>query len=125
MKFKKYYISNKDGKSNCVVRTFCKMYNNEYDDVYNDLINISKEINSESFNDIEVFETYMKRHNTNKIDYKNDIKIKDLILDNDSYIVFCWDKKDYYHMFPIINGTIYDKDNKCLDLYVISIYKGD
>lgn len=64
----------------------------------------------------------MKIRNTSKIPYK-EIKVKDLVLDKSSYILFCWDKKDYYHMFPIINNVIYDKDNKYMDLYIISIYK--
>ena len=123
MEFKEYYIENNEGKSNCVIRSLCKLYNKEYNDVYNELISISKELNSESYNDIEVFETYMKRYNTLPLDYGNNLKIKDLNLDKGSYIVFCYNKQDFYHMIPIINNIVYDKDNRCLDLYVITIYK--
>ena len=56
MKFNKFYICNSEGKSNCVVRTFCKSFNEEYENVYNELCLIAKELNCESFNDIEVFE---------------------------------------------------------------------
>ena len=49
-------------------------------------------------------------------------KVKDLKLDNNSYIVFCYNKKDWYHMIPIIDNTIYDKSNECLELEVIKIY---
>ena len=31
MKYGEYFISNKEGKSNCVIRSFCKLYNKEYD----------------------------------------------------------------------------------------------
>ena len=123
MEFKEYYIENNEGKSNCVIRSLCKLYNKEYNDVYNELISISKELNSESYNDIEVFETYMRRYNTLPLDYGNNLKIKDLNLDNGSYIVFCYNKQDFSHMIPIINNIVYDKDNRCLDLYVITIYK--
>ena len=123
MEFKEYYIENKEGKSNCVIRSLCKIYNKEYDTVYNDLINISKELNSDSYNDIEVFETYMKRNNTLPLDYGNNLKIKDLKLDNGEYIVFCYNKQDFYHMIPIIDNIVYDKDNRSLDLYTIKIYK--
>ncbi len=123
MEFKEYYIENNEGKSNCVIRSLCKLYNKEYNDIYNELITISKELNSESYNDVEVFETFMKRYNTLPLDYGNNLKIKDLKLDNGSYIVFCYNKKDFYHMIPIINNIVYDKDNRCLNLYAITIYK--
>ena len=60
MKYNEYYICNNEGKSNCVIRSLCKTYNEEYDNVYNELCNISKELDCESFNDIKVFETYIK-----------------------------------------------------------------
>ena len=122
MKYSEYFISNKEGKSNCVIRSFCKLYNQEYDVVFNELVELAHELNHNSFNDVEVFEEYMKRHNTIEIESK-EIKIKDLELDSGNYIVFCYDKKDYYHMITIINNTIYDKSDECLDLYVIKIYK--
>ena len=122
MEFKEYFISNKEGKSNCVIRSLCKLYNEEYDNVFNSLVDIAKELNVESFNDIPVFEEYMKRHNTLLVD-KKDIQIKDLELDNGKYIILCYDKKDFYHMVTIIDNVLYDKDNRSLDLYVINIYE--
>ena len=123
MKFKKYFVANKDGKSNCIIRSFCKLYKEKYDDVYNELCEISKRLNCDSFNDIEVFEEYMKIRNTTAINYGKDIKVKDLKLDKGSYIVFCYDKKDFYHMITIIDDTIYDKNDESFELYTISIYK--
>lgn len=122
MTFNEFYISDYEGKSNCVVRSLCKILNKEYDDVYNDLCAVAKELNC-SFNDIEVFEKYMEDNNIFKIDYKKGIKVNDLKIDKGSYIVFCYDKIDFYHMIPIINNIIYDKNNDCMNLYVISIYK--
>ncbi len=123
MTFKEFYISDKNGKSNCVIRSLCKILNKEYDDVYNGLCDVAKKLNYSSFNDIPVFEKYMEYNNIIKIDYCDEIKVKDLKIDNFSYIVFCYDKKDFYHMIPIINNVIYDKNSDCMDLYVISIYK--
>ena len=122
MTFKEYYISDKNGKSNCVIRSLCKVLNKEYDDVYNDLCKVAQNLNC-SFNDIEVFETYMEDNNIFKINCEKDIKVKDLEIDNSSYIVFCYDKKDYYHMISIIDKVIYDRNIECMNLYVISIYK--
>ena len=104
MKFREYYISNKEGKSNCVIRTFCKLFNKSYDDVFNELCNLASALNSDNFNDVLVFETYLK---------------------NNGFVslVFCYDKKEYYHMFPIIDNVIYDKNDECLDLYILKVYK--
>ena len=123
MTFKEFYITDKNGKSNCVIRSLCKILNKEYNNVYNDLCKIAEDLKCDSFNDIPVFEKYMEDNNIFNIDYDKDIMIKDLNLNGNSYIVFCWDKSDYYHMIPIINNVIYDKNNDCMNLYVISIYK--
>ncbi len=123
MTFKEFYISDNDGKSNCVIRSLCKILNKEYNDVYNDLCKIAEDLKCDSFNDIPVFEKYMEDNNIFNIDYNKDIMIKDLNLNDNSYVVFCWNKKDYYHMLPIIDNVIYDKNSDCLNLYVISIYR--
>ena len=123
MDFIEYNITNNDGKSNCVIRSFCKMFNKSYKDVYEEICQIQKKLNCENFNDIEVFETYMKNHNVNPIDYGKDIKVKNLKLESGSYIVFCWNKDELYHMLPIIDNVVYDKDDKSMELYTISLYK--
>ena len=122
MKYEKFYIESNNGYTNCVIRSFCKLYNKSYDDVYTELMELTKELKADNYNDIIVFETYMERHNTFKIESAK-IKVKDLELDNGEYIVFFYDKKDFYHMIPIINNTIYDKNKDSLELYVIDIYK--
>lgn len=123
MNFEKFYVSNKNGKSNCVVRSLCKVLDKQYDDVYNDLINVSKELKCSSFNDIEVFEKYMENNDIFKINCENITRVKDFNLDKGTFIVLCYDKKDFYHMVPIINNVIYDKNKDCLDLYILSVYK--
>ena len=122
MNYNYFYLTDKDGKSNCVIRSFCKIYDMEYNNVSNELLSISKELNC-NFNDIETFEEFMKRRNTIKLDNYHDELIKDLKLDNGKYIVFCYDKKDFYHMVPVINNIVYDYNDDSLNLYVISIYK--
>ena len=64
----------------------------------------------------------MEEDNIFKINSNEDL-VKNLKLDNNSYIVFCYDKKEFYHMISIINNVIYDKNSDCMDLYVISVYK--
>lgn len=123
MTFKEFYITDKNGKSNCVIRSLCKILNKEYNDVYNDLCKIAEDLKCDSFNDIPVFEKYMEDNNIFKINHDEDIKVKDLKRDNGSYIVFCYDKKEFYHMISIIDNDIYDKNSDCMDLYVISVYR--
>lgn len=123
MKYNKYYMTNKNGKSNCVIRSFCKLFDEDYDKVYESLCDIAKELNCGFYNDIAVFETYMERHNTTSIEYGKDIKIKNLNLANGKYAIFCWDKNDYYHMGSIVDNIMYDKDDRSLELYTIKIYK--
>ena len=123
MKFTEYNLTDANGNSNCVIRSLCKILNKEYDDVLNGLLDTAKALNNESFNDIPVFEEYMKQNNIIKLDIEQDKQIKDLKLDNGSYIVFCYNKGDFYHMIPIIDNTVYDKRIDSLELYTISIYK--
>ena len=96
MNYEKFYIEDENGKSNCVVRSLCKILNKKYNGIYIDLCNVAKKLNCTSFNDIEVFENYMSENKIDKIKYGHNIKVKDLDLDDNSYIVFCWDKKDLY-----------------------------
>ena len=65
----------------------------------------------------------MKRRNTSSIEYGKDIRIKDLNLESGKYLVFCWDKNEFYHMVSIIDNVVYDKDDRSLELYTITIYK--
>ena len=123
IKYNEYYIASKNGKSNCIIRSFCKLFHEDYDKIYLELCAIASELNCHSYNDIEVFEMYMKKRNTFPTEYGEDIKISELNLDNGRYIVFCWNKNDFYHMVPIIDNVMYDKDSKSLDLYIIKIYK--
>lgn len=122
MRFEKYYVCDKSNKSNCVIRTFCKLFGKQYDDVKKELLDIALQLNYDNYNEIEVFEKYLSDKGYLKLKLDNDIKIKDLNLKNGKYAVFCCDRKEFYHMLSIIDGIIYDKDDTCLDLYVINVY---
>lgn len=117
MEYKEYIV-----EGNCIIRTFTKLFNKSSEDVYNELLELAKKLNKEDYTDIEVFETYLTNNNYEILDNYEGV-IKDLKLDNSNYAVFCWDKKDYYHIVPIINNILYDKSNKSLDLYVLKVYK--
>ena len=68
MNFIEYNLTDKNGNSNCVIRSLCKILNKEYNEVLNGLLDTAKVLNNESFNDIPVFEEYMKQNNIIKID---------------------------------------------------------
>lgn len=122
MKYEYYYVEDENKKTNCIIRTFCKLFNKEYDAVKQELINIAKELNYETYAEIEVFEKYLNDKNYIKLEHKEE-QIKNLKLENGKYAVFCYDKKEFYHMLPIINNTVYDKKEDNLNLYTITIYK--
>lgn len=121
MKFIEYNPVNEKGT--CVLRTFSKLLNKDYETLKQELLILSKELNYESYNEIEVFEKYLSNNNYIKIDGNNTL-ISDLHLEKGKYAIFAY-KDDFYHMFSIIDNTIYDKNNACLDLYAISIYKSN
>ena len=122
IKYEQYYITDKNDNSNCVVRSLCKILDKEYDEVSNALSYIAKEL-SMNPNDIEVFEKYMFENNLVDIGYKEESLIRNLDLKDGKYIIFCYDKKDFYHMVPIINGIMYDRIEDSLNLFVINVYK--
>lgn len=108
---------------NCVLRSLSKILNRDINVVKNELIEVCDNLNINDYNSVEVFEEYMRRNNIYEISEKQDIKIKDLSLEGGKYIIFCYDKKDFYHMVTIIDNILYDKSDKSYDLYVIKIYK--
>ena len=77
MKYEYYYVEDNNKKSNCIIRTFCKLFNKEYDAVKQELINIAKELNYETYSEIEVFEKYLNDNNYKKIEHKEE-QIKNL-----------------------------------------------
>ena len=119
MKFVEYNPINE--KDVCVLRTFTKLFNIDYKIIKEELTTLANILNYESYNEIEVFEKYLSNNNYIKIDGNNTL-VSNLSLDSGKYAIFAF-KDDFYHMLPIIDNTIYDKDASCLDLYVISIYK--
>lgn len=118
----KYINYNVDGY-NCIERSLAKILNTNCEVVKNNLEKIKEDLNSSNSNDIEVFEEYMNRNSIFPLSDKFDSKIKDLKLDDGEYVVFCYDKKDFYHMVTIIDNVLYDKSDESFDLYVIKIYK--
>lgn len=99
------------------------MLNEDVNIVREDLKKISIELNIKDSNEIEVFEEYMRRNNIKLLNDKIDCKIKNLELSNGKYIIFCYDKKDFYHLVSIVDNVLSDKSDESFDLYTIKIYK--
>lgn len=119
MKFVEY--NPVDEKGNCVVRTFTKLLGKEFYIVKNKLLKLAKELGYEDYRELAVFEKYMSNNNYKKITIKEK-NTENLKLKKGKYVVFC-KKRNEYHMFPIIDDVIYDKNKKCFDQTIISIYK--
>ena len=123
MQFIEYYVTDKNGNSNCIIRTFCKLFNKDYETIEKELIYLSEKLQYNDYKEITVFETYLENNNFYKINNISEKKIKDLNISKGNYAIFCYDKKDFYHMIPIIEGKVYDRNMDCLDLYTIEIYE--
>ena len=115
------YYNPVDEKGSCIQRSLSKVYNKDYFEVKEELINISKELNASDFREVEVFEKYLFDRGAKTLDIK-DILIKDLKLKEGKYVVLCY-KDDWYHMIPIIDNTIYDKTDDSLNLIVLKVYE--
>lgn len=117
MKFEEY---NPVSGCGCVVRTFSKLLNKDVSIVKKELEEVAKRLGFDETNEIEVFDEYFKMNRYEK--ENRDIPVKDLDYQKGKYGVFCFKENDY-HMFAIIDGVIYDKNQRYLDMQVISIYK--
>ena len=118
MKFEYYNPSEENG--GCVVRSLSKALDKDYEIVKEELLNYAKTLNFNSYNEVEVFEKYILDNHFNKLESVNK-EIKDLKLNNGTYIIFC-NKDDFYHMVTIINNVLYDKSEVAFDMNAINIY---
>ena len=118
MRFEYYKI---DGV-NCVVRSISKLLNKNYKVVKKELLELSKKLGYDFYSEIEVFEKYLANYNYYDIKTKYKGKIKDLNIDGEC-IVFCYDKKDFYHLAYIKDNILYDSVEENKELYVIKVYK--
>lgn len=95
MKYEYYNPSLERG--GCISRAISKALNINYSDVKNNLIKLS-------------------------IKLKKDELVKNLNLDNGTYIVFCY-QDDFYHMTCIMDNTLYDNKKDSFNLKTITLYK--
>ena len=118
MKYVNYDPSPERG--GCIIRSFSKAFNKDYYEVKDELELLGKKNNC-SWNDDKVIEEYFSDKNISNISYNG--KVTDYDYDG-KYLVYCHSKdKDNYHMVCIINNTIYDRDERVYDMYVVELYK--
>ncbi len=106
----------------CIPRAISKALNINYSDVKNDLKKISIKLEKDDYHDIEVFDAYLKKNGFKKISVKKDELVKNLNLDNGTYIVFCY-QDNFYHMTCIMENTLYDNKKDLFNLKTITLYK--
>ena len=109
-------------KGNCILRSLTKILEKDYFEVKNELNNLTKKLNCEDYRDEKVFLKYLDDSGFIKVDSYNGVRVRDLKLDSGKYVDICG-KDDYYHMFSVVDGIIYDKDESCYELKVIDVYK--
>ena len=120
MKYEYYNPSLERG--GCISRAISKALNINYSDVKNDLIKLSVKLKKDDYHDIEVFDAYLNKNGFKKINVKKDELVKNLNLDNGTYIVFCC-QDDFYHMTCIMDNTLYDNKKDLFNLKTITLYK--
>ena len=120
MKYEYYNPSLEMG--GCISRAISKALNINYSDVKNDLKKLSIKLEKDDYHDIEVFDAYLKKNGFKKISVKKDELVKNLNLDNGTYIVFCC-QDDFYHMTCIMDNTLYDNKKDSFNLKTITLYK--
>jgi hypothetical protein len=116
------YYNPVDEKGGCVTRSISKLLNKDYNQVKNELIDLSKSLGYSDYREIEVFVTYLKKYNVLEIPKEYNCKVEDLIIEPGKYIIF-GNKDDWYHMVCLIDNTFYDKNERYQDLNIIKIYK--
>lgn len=120
----KYIEYNPASAKNCIVRSFSLLTGEDCETIEEKLKNEAKRLGIKDYTDIEVFENYLE--NTmkfGKIPFDSDKTIKDLELPDGTYCIFCYDKKNFYHMIAVHNGLLFDKNDASLDLYPLAIYE--
>ncbi len=122
MKFEKINFKIEDDSDN-VIKWFCKIYHKEYNSVLNELKDIKEELNLENYNNIEVYETYMKYRHTESIEINKNIKVNELNLPNGKYVILCYDENNNIHLSYLKNGLLYGNDDNSLNLKVSKVYK--
>lgn len=118
MKFEKYNPA--DEKGACVIRTFSKLFNKNFFDMKNELVRFIEDNNFNSYNDIEAFETFLLNKGYKKLDMNEEI-IRKLNLEYRKCALLCH-KDDFYHMVSIVDGIVFDKDDRSLDMNAIALY---
>lgn len=119
MKFQIYNPSLENG--GCIPRALSKFFKKDYNKIKEELTLLAHKMNYKTYQEVEVFETYLKNNKVHKVPSEN-VLVKDLVLEDDAYIVFAY-KNDFYHLMCIINNILYDKTDEGLELEVISLYK--
>ena len=105
----------------CVIRTFMKLLDKTYINVKEELISLASNLGYESYQEQEVFEKYFEKNGFTKIEEDPAI-VNDLSFDSGSYGILCnWG--DDYHLFPVIDHTAYDKNDRFWTMDVVSLYR--
>ena len=117
------YYNPKDEKGGCVYRSISVALNKNYNDVKEELANLSKALGYKDPREEKVFEEYLKQNDFTIDTSKKEQKLFLTNLDgiNIAYVYY----DDWYHMVCVINNIIYDKNNEeeLKNLKIIKVYK--
>ena len=93
-----------DESRSCVVRTLTKLTGKDHSEVKKELTSLAEQMGLPTYNDA-------------------DTRVKELRLGRGEYCVVATNNAGFFHMFPVIDGVIYDRRNDSQELCVVSVYK--
>lgn len=112
-----------DESRSCVVRTLTKLTGKDHSEVKKELTSLAVQMGSPTYNDARVFGLYMESCGIYKYRDYADTRVKELRLGRGEYCVVATNNAGFFHMFPVIDGVIYDRRNDSQELCVVSVYK--
>ena len=117
------YYNPSDEKRSCVVRTMTKLTGKDYQTVRQELTALAEETGYPDYNEPTVFEQYLAEHDYFRCMDDCGVQVKELMLSDGAFCVFCTNHEEFYHLMPVIDGVIYDRRNDCQELYVLAVYR--
>lgn len=117
------YYNPTDESRSCVVRTMTGLTGKPYEAVKKELTELAAEMGYPDYNETAVFEQYMAAHRIFRCMDDCGMQVRELDLNSGTFCVFGTNRADYYHLFPVIDGVIFDRRDDSRELYVLAVYK--
>lgn len=117
------YYNPSDESRSCVVRTMTKLTGKAYQTVKEELTALAAALGYPEYNEPAVFERYMAAHGIFRCMEDCGMQVNALSLGSGTFCVFSTNRTGFFHLFPVIDGVIYDRKNAYQELDVLAVYE--